>query len=267
MSNLLTVSDITKIYESGKRKVVGVKNINFCVNKGDFISIIGPSGCGKSTLLRCIAGFEKTNNGKISLNGRPVTKPGPDRFMIFQGLDQLFPWLTLKENIVFAMRVVDKGRENFNKKAEAYLELVGLEGFGGFHPYQLSGGMKQRASIARALSVRPKLLLMDEPFGSLDAFSRRAIHQMFLKVWQKTGVTVVFVTHDIEEAIDLSDKILVFSQGKLKGSIENPLSRPREKDIPAYRSFLLKVSDFLDEECDGCLRLEEPSTVGAKLAF
>lgn len=267
MSNILSVSDITKIYESGKRQVVGVKNISFCVEEGDFVSIIGPSGCGKSTLLRCIACFEKTNNGKICLNERPVTKPAPDRFMIFQGLDQLFPWFTLKENIVFAMKVVDKGQKNFNKKAEHYLELVGLEGFGDFYPYQLSGGMKQRASIARALSVRPKLLLMDEPFGSLDAFSRRAIHQMFLKVWQKTGVTVIFVTHDIEEAIDLSDKILVFSEGRLKGSIENSLSRPRERDASLYRSFLLKVSDFLDEECDGCLGLEELSAAGAKLAF
>ena len=145
--------------------------------------------------------------------------------------------------------------------------MVGLEGFGDFYPYQLSGGMKQRASIARALSVRPKLLLMDEPFGSLDAFSRRAIHQMFLKVWQKTGVTVIFVTHDIEEAVDLSDKILVFSEGRLKGSIENSLSRPRERDASLYRSFLLKVSGFLDEECDGCLGLERLSAAGAKLAF
>jgi NitT/TauT family transport system ATP-binding protein len=267
LSNLLTVSDITKIYESGKRKVVGIKNISFCVNEGEFVSIIGPSGCGKSTLLRCIAGFEKTNNGMISLNGRPVTKPKPDRFMIFQGLDQLFPWLTLKENIVFAMKVVDKRQDNLNRKAIAYLELVGLAGFGDFYPYQLSGGMKQRASIARALSVKPQVLLMDEPFGSLDAFSRRAIHQMFLKVWQKTGVTVIFVTHDIEEAIDLSDKILIFSGGRLKGSIENPLPRPRERDVSAYRSFLLKVSDFLDGECNDRSGLGELSTAGAKLAF
>lgn len=267
MNKLLTVSDITKIYESGKRKVVGIKNISFSVEEGDFVSIIGPSGCGKSTLLRCIAGFEKINNGIISLKGRPVTNPEPDRFMIFQGLDQLFPWLTLKENIIFAMKIVDKRQENFNKKAEYYLELVGLDGFGDFYPYQLSGGMKQRASIARALSVRPKVLLMDEPFGSLDAFSRRAIHQMFLKVWQKTGVTVIFVTHDIEEAIDLSDKILVFSGGRLKGCMKSPLSRPRDRDIPAYRSFFLKVNDFLDGECKGCSSLEELSATGAKFAF
>ena len=188
MSELLTVSNITKVYESGKRKVVGIQDISFSVKKGEFISVIGPSGCGKSTLLRCIAGFEKTNKGSISLDGEKVKKPGPNRFMVFQGLDQLFPWLTLKENIVFAMKVVEKSQGNLERKAEYYLELVGLEGFRDFYPYQLSGGMKQRASIARALSVRPKLLLMDEPFGSLDAFTRRTIHQMLLKVWQKQGL-------------------------------------------------------------------------------
>lgn len=267
MNNLLTVSNVTKIYESGKRKVVGVQNISFYVKQGEFVSVIGPSGCGKSTLLRCIASFEKINNGSIYLNGRKVKRPEPNRFMVFQGLDQLFPWLTLKENIIFAMKVVDKRQGNYGKKAEHYLELVGLEGFGDFYPYQLSGGMKQRASIARALSVKPQLLLMDEPFGSLDAFTRRAIHQMLLRVWQKTGVTIIFVTHDLEEAIDLSDKILIFSKGQLKGLIENHLSRPRERDITSYRSFLLKVSDFLEGEGTCSLDSEELSAAEAKLAF
>lgn len=266
MSELLTVSNITKVYESGKRKVVGIQDISFSVKKGEFISVIGPSGCGKSTLLRCIAGFEKTNKGSISLDGEKVKKPGPNRFMVFQDLDQLFPWLTLKENIVFAMKVVEKSQGNLERKAEYYLELVGLEGFRDFYPYQLSGGMKQRASIARALSVRPKLLLMDEPFGSLDAFTRRTIHQMLLKVWQKTGVTIIFVTHDIEEAIDLSDKILIFSKGRLKGFIENHLPRPRERNISAYRSFLLRVSNLLEEET-GSLDSEELSAAEATLAF
>jgi NitT/TauT family transport system ATP-binding protein len=255
------------MYESGKKKVVGVKDISFCVDEGDFVSIIGPSGCGKSTLLRCIAGFEKTNKGVIFLNGKTVNKPGPDRFMIFQGLDQLFPWLNIKENLIFAMKSVAKRQEDYDARAEHYLDLVGLKGFGSFYPYQLSGGMKQRASIARALSVRPKILLMDEPFGSLDAFSRRAIHKMFLKVWEKTRVTVIFVTHDMEEAIDLSDKILVFSGGKLKGCIENTLPRPREREHPAYRSFFLKVSDFLDGECKERSSSKELSAAGAKFAF
>jgi len=267
LNNLLTVSNITKVYESGKRKVVGIQDISFCVEEGEFVSVIGPSGCGKSTLLRCIAGFEKINSGDICLDGHKVRRPEPSRFMVFQGLDQLFPWLTLKENIIFAMKAVDKSQGSFEKKADYYLELVGLEGFGNFYGYQLSGGMKQRAAIARALSVRPKLLLMDEPFGSLDAFTRRAIHQMLLNVWQKTGVTIIFVTHDMEEAIDLSDKILVFAKGRLKGLIENPLPRPRERDATAYRSFLLKLSSFLEEETTGFLDSEALSAVEAKLAF
>lgn len=267
LCNQLIVSSITKVYESSKKRVVGVKNISFCAKEGEFISIIGPSGCGKSTLLRCIAGFEKTNNGVVSLNDRQVTKPKPERFMIFQGLDQLFPWLTLKENIMFAMKVVDKTQDNLSERAETYLELVGLKGFGAFYPYQLSGGMKQRASIARALSVKPRVLLMDEPFGSLDAFSRRAIHQMFLEVWQKAQVTVIFVTHDIEEAVDLSDKILILSSGRLKGSMENPLSRPRERGNSTYRNFFLKVNDFLDGECSDCSELGALSAAGAGLVF
>jgi len=149
--------------------------------------------------------------------------------MVFQGLDQLFPWLTLKENIIFAMKAVDKGRGNFAERAEQYLELVGLEGFGDFYPYQLSGGMKQRAAIARALSVKPELLLMDEPFGSLDAFTRRAMHEMLLEVWQRTGVTIIFVTHDLEEAVELSDKILVFPKAGCGGFWKITFPAPERK--------------------------------------
>ena len=267
MKTLLTVSNVTKVYETGKRKVIGVHNVSFDIRQGEFVSVIGPSGCGKSTLLRCIAGFERIIGGSIHLNGRKVKRPEPNRFMVFQGLDQLFPWLTLKENIIFAMRVVDKGQGNFGERAEHYLELVGLQGFGDFYPYQLSGGMKQRASIARALSVKPQLLLMDEPFGSLDAFTRRAVHEMLLQVWKKTGVTIIFVTHDLEEAVDLSDKILIFSKGRLKGQIDNKLSRPRERVDSSYRSFLLKISGFLDSEGSDSLDSKELSAAEAKLAF
>lgn len=265
MGELLTVSAITKLYESSKKKVVGVDDVSFSVKEGEFISIIGPSGCGKSTLLRCIAGFEKISSGSILLEGAPATKPGPERFMIFQGLDQLFPWLTLKENITFAMKAV--GKKQDEKQARHYLELVDLSGFQDFYPYQLSGGMKQRASIARALSVGPKVLLMDEPFGSLDAFSRKAIHHMFLKVWEKTKVTVIFVTHDIDEAVDLSDRILIFASGKLKSDVKNSLARPREKDSNIYRNFFLKISGFLEGDFGDFSRLGGLSAAEATFAF
>lgn len=269
MSAILNVSGITKIYESGKKKVLGVEKVSFSVKEGEFVSIIGPSGCGKSTLLRCIAGFEKVNCGQVLLGGEKVTKPGPDRFMIFQGLDQLFPWLTVEENIIFAMKAVGKATKGVDPVEETrhYLELVGLSGHGGCYPYQLSGGMKQRASIARALSVKPQILLMDEPFGSLDAFSRRTMHHMVLKVWEKTGVTVVFVTHDIEEAIDLSDRILVFSPARLKADVANPLPRPRERNQPSYRSFLLKISGLLEGDFKTDSAFKGVSAPEATLAF
>ncbi|HHW02375.1 MAG TPA: ABC transporter ATP-binding protein [Thermoanaerobacterales bacterium] len=269
MSTILNVSGITKIYESGGKKVIGVEKVSFSVEEGKFVSIIGPSGCGKSTILRCIAGFEKMNCGQVMLEGEKVTKPGPDRFMIFQGLDQLFPWLTVEENIVFAMKSVGKVTKGMSpaEEAEHYLDLVGLSGYGGYYPYQLSGGMKQRASIARALSVKPKILLMDEPFGSLDAFSRRAMHHMVLKVWEKTGVTVIFVTHDIEEAIDLSDRILAFSPARLKADVTNPLPRPRERSHPSYRSFFLKISGLLEGAFKPDSDLKSASAPEATLAF
>lgn len=269
MNKILEVIDVTKLYDSGEKSVVGVERASFTVREGEFISIIGPSGCGKSTLLRCIAGFEKLSKGKILLEGKPVTKPGPDRFMVFQGLDQLFPWLTVKENIIFAMKAVGKAesKKEACKIAQQYLDLVGLSGCGEYFPYQLSGGMKQRAAIARALSVSPKILLMDEPFGSLDAFSRRIMQQLLVKVWQKTGVTILFVTHDIEEAIDLSDRILAFSPGKLKADVENPLPRPRTRDMVAYRTFFLEISGLLDSDSGTVEDFKGVSASEATLAF
>jgi len=269
LGKLLELIEVTKLYDSGRKSVVGVEKVSFEVREGEFISIIGPSGCGKSTLLRCIAGFEKLSSGKILLEGNPVSKPGPDRFMVFQGLDQLFPWLTVKENITFAMKAVKKieDKEEINEKARQYLELVGLAEWASCYPYQLSGGMKQRAAIARALSVNPKVLLMDEPFGSLDAFSRRVMQQMLIKVWQKTGVTILFVTHDIEEAIDLSDRILAFSPGRLKADLANSLPRPRTRDLAAYRTFLLEISALLDPVSTAVDDFDGVSVPEAKLAF
>jgi len=269
VSAILNVSGITRIYESAKKKVPGVEKVSFCVEQGEFVSIIGPSGCGKTTLLRCIAGFERTDCGQVLLGGEKVVKPGPERFMVFQGLDQLFPWLTVEENISFAMKVVGKATKGLNPAQQAghYLELVGLSGYGGCYPYQLSGGMKQRASIARALSVRPQVLLMDEPFGSLDAFSRRAMHHMVLNIWKRTGTTIIFVTHDVEEAIDLSDRILVFSSARLKAEVSNPLSRPRERNHPSYRSFFLKISGLLEGEFKPDSGFKGASAPEATMAF
>lgn len=252
MKPLIKVKALTRIYDTSQNVIAGIKDVSFEVREGELVGIIGRSGCGKTTLLRCIAGFEKSDSGEIFLDGKRVSGPGPDRFMVFQGLDQLFPWLTVKGNLIFAMKTVNKDMtpKELRERAEYFLELVGLSAWADRYPYQLSGGMKQRAFLARALSVSPRVLLMDEPFGSLDAFGRKAMQDLLLKLWEKTGITILFVTHDIDECIKLSDKILVFARGTLKYSIYNPLPRPRMVEDAAYREFLAKLSRMVEEEKD-----------------
>ncbi|KXG76563.1 Bicarbonate transport ATP-binding protein CmpD [Fervidicola ferrireducens] len=250
MAPFVRVENLTKIYGRTNEAFAGIKEVSFEVNEGEFLGVIGRSGCGKTTLLRCIAGFESPDGGKILLDGKSVSRPGPDRFMISQGLDQLFPWLSLKGNIVFAMKTVNKrvAIKELQRKAEYYLELVGLSEWGDYYPYQLSGGMKQRAFLARALSVNPRVLLLDEPFGSLDALGRKAMQDLLLQLWGKTGTTIILVTHDIDECIRLSDRILVFTKGTLRHTLLNPLTRPREYDDLAYREFYRKLSRILERD-------------------
>ncbi|MDN5331405.1 MAG: NitT/TauT family transport system ATP-binding protein [Tepidanaerobacteraceae bacterium] len=249
---LIRVESLTKIYSSTKEGFAGIREVSFEVNEGEVVGVIGRSGCGKTTLLRCIAGFESSDSGKILLDGKSVSRPGPDRFMIFQGLDQLFPWLSLRGNLIFAMKTVNKdaNMKELQRKAEYYLELVGLSEWGDCYPYQLSGGMKQRAFLARALSVNPRLLLLDEPFGSLDALGRKAMQDLLLRLWGKTGTTIILVTHDIDECIRLSDRILVFTKGTLKFNLINPLPRPRMSEDPAYMDFYGKISRILEKDAN-----------------
>ncbi len=237
-SNLLEVSHLVKEYTAQTRQVRALLDVNMGTRPGEFLTILGPSGCGKSTLLRCIAGFEKPTGGEIRLEGRPVSRPGLDRIMVFQGFEQLFPWFTVRDNIVYALRVawIERNRPAARKLAEDFLSLVGLEGFGDLYPHQLSGGMKQRVAIARALSVRPRILLMDEPFGSLDALTRSTLQRELIRIWQETRVTILFVTHNVEEAILLSDRIAVFSQnpGTIIEIVSNPLPRPRSPEQAGF---------------------------------
>mgnify|MGYP000939244244 CR=1 FL=1 len=238
MELALTISKLTKGFWVQGRNFIALQDIDLSVNKGEFITIIGPSGCGKSTLLRCIAGFERPTTGFVQVEGQEVNRPGIDRMMVFQGLDQLFPWLTALENVAFALRVTDttRGMALSRTLAGDYINLVGLSGYEGFYAHQLSGGMKQRVAIARALSVQPKILLMDEPFGSLDAFTRKALQEELASIWQKTGVTVLFVTHNIDEAIVQGDKIIAMSPqpGRILSVIDNPIPRPRSSESPRF---------------------------------
>jgi NitT/TauT family transport system ATP-binding protein len=189
---------------------------------------VGPSGCGKSTLVRILAGLEQHSSGEVLLQGQPVTDPGRDRGMVFQGYT-LFPWLTVKKNVMFGLEVNGHGRLECEREAMQWLELIGLEKFADAFPQQLSGGMKQRVAIVRALANQPRILLMDEPFGALDAQTRARMQAHLLEIWRKIDITIIFITHDLDEAIYLADRILVLSAhpGEVQELIEVPVPRPR----------------------------------------
>ncbi len=226
---VLEIRDVRISFLPGRQKeIVAVENISFSVAENEFVSIIGPSGCGKSTLLRAVAGLEPTNSGECRVDGKPTDRPGADRGMVFQTYT-LFPWLTVRENIRFPLKKRTLSNAEKDELVEQYLHLIGLDGFGSAYPNQLSGGMRQRAAIARALVYQPRILLMDEPFGALDAQTRMLMQELLLEVWENQRSTVLFVTHDVEEAILLSDRIMVMSArpGRIQSEIEIKLPRPR----------------------------------------
>lgn len=262
--NELVIENLTKTFYAGDRRINALEQINFKVKSGELINLIGPSGCGKSTLLRCIAGFEKPTEGRIKLNGQQIDAPGVERMMVFQSFDQLFPWFTVLENIMFALKVTKMADTNGERKeiARAYLEMVGLAGFAGFYPHQLSGGMKQRVAIARALSVQPQLLLMDEPFGSLDAMTRLTLQEELIRIWEETKVTIIFVTHNIEEAIILGDRIVVLGSnpGRIKEVITNKLARPRSPESKEFNLIWEEIHSLLGFKQPECARVEKNVT-------
>jgi NitT/TauT family transport system ATP-binding protein len=225
---ILRVEHLSKIFTSQSGTTVALNDINFVTHRREFLCVVGPSGCGKSTLVRILAGLEEPSSGEVLLEGKPVTEPGSDRGMVFQGYT-LFPWLTVKKNVMFGPRVNGYGRDVAEREALQWLQLIGLEKFADSYPNQLSGGMKQRVAIVRALANQPRILLMDEPFGALDAQTRCRMQAHLLEIWRKIDITIVFITHDLEEAIFLADRILVLSAhpGEVQELIEVPVPRPR----------------------------------------
>jgi NitT/TauT family transport system ATP-binding protein len=203
-------------------------NVSLEIHRREFICVVGASGCGKSTLARIIAGLDEANGGEILLDEKPVAGPGPDRGMVFQGYT-LFPWLTVRSNVMFGLKM--QGKEEITAKAEArqWLEMVGLGKFENSYPHELSGGMKQRVASARALANNPRILIMDEPFAALDAQTRCQMQSYLLQIWKKVDATILFITHDLDEAAYLSDRILVMgaNPGRVVEFIENPVPRPR----------------------------------------
>jgi NitT/TauT family transport system ATP-binding protein len=219
--------------------VQAIKGMTFSVNENEFVSLIGPSGCGKTTTLRIIDGVQPPDEGEIRIGGNPVTGSGQDRGFVFQEF-RLFPWRTVMENVTFGMEIADVPKEERRQRAEKYIKMVGLAEFDDHYPHELSGGMKQRVGIARALSIEPEILLMDEPFGALDAMTRETMQKEVLQIWQQERRTVVFVTHDIDEAVFLSDRVHVLQPrpGRLYKTIEIGLPRPREPRLKQTDEFV-----------------------------
>ncbi len=228
MNHKLELRNVIKTFNSEEGKIKALEDINLDVKPNEFLCIIGPSGCGKTTLLRLIAGLDLPSSGEIILDGNEVKGPSPDRGMVFQEFS-LFPWRTVLKNVEFGLE--NLGVNGRREIAERYIELVGLKGFENCYPYELSGGMKQRVAIARALAMDPAILLMDEPFGSVDAQTRNVLQEELLGIWKRTKKTVLFVTHSVDEAVYLADRVAVMSArpGHIVECMDIDIARPRKR--------------------------------------
>lgn len=257
----LTAKDVRKVFRVKNKETVALDQLSLEVRSGELVTIVGTSGCGKSTFLRMVAGLIDTTAGTIEVDGHPVTGPGPDRGMVFQSYT-LFPWLNTLDNIKFVLKKQRlKGQEQ-DEIARYYLNLVGLAGFEKAYPAQLSGGMKQRVAIARALAYNPAILLMDEPFGALDAQTRELMQELLLRVWAESRTTILFITHDVDEAIFLADRVYVMSArpGRIKREIEVTLPRPRDYEMELSAEFLAikrEIAHLIREESLRSIALSE----------
>jgi NitT/TauT family transport system ATP-binding protein len=237
----ITVEGVSHLYRPpGGRPVLALEEVSLEVRAREFLALLGPSGCGKSTLLYLIGGFLPTEQGRIQLEGRPIAGPGPDRGIVFQHF-ALFPWKTVRGNVLYGLERIGLRRAERQKRAQSFIDLVGLTGFEDSYPSQLSGGMQQRAAIARTLAFDPKILLMDEPFGALDAQTRHLMQDELLGIWRRTPKTVVFVTHDVQEAVYLADRVAVMSArpGRIKTIVDITLDKSD--------STIAKSTAFIDQ--------------------
>ena len=228
---VLEAKNLGKTFSSPQGEVIALEDINFAVHRREFLCVIGASGCGKSTLIRILAGLETPSEGEVLIDHKRVTGPGPERGMVFQAYT-LFPWLTVRGNVMFGLKMTGHSPSVSESEARQWIAMVGLSKFENAYPHQLSGGMKQRVAIARALANQPRVLLMDEPFGALDAQTRCQMQSYLLQIWRNVDVTIVFITHDLDEAIYLADRILVLQAhpGRVDELIEVPVPRPRTSE-------------------------------------
>jgi len=243
----IRIENAIKIFpQQDAEDVTALNGVNLTIKSGEFVSLIGPSGCGKSTLLRLIAGLDSATSGALYLDDEPIKEPSYERGLVFQD-PTLFPWLNIRDNIAFGLKARGTYKGSV-KEVQEFLELVGLSTFAKSFPHQLSGGMAQRASLARALVNRPKVLLLDEPLGALDAFTRMNMQDELIRIWQERGTTMVMVTHDVDEAIYLSDRVVVMTPrpAKIERSIDVKLFRPRARNNPEFLSLRSKILEILN---------------------
>jgi NitT/TauT family transport system ATP-binding protein len=261
----LEAQNIWKVFTRRDQPVEALHDVSIQVGAGEFVSIVGASGCGKTTLLRIVDGLVSPTRGSIRVNGQPVSGPGPDRGFVFQQ-DALFPWRTVLDNVVFGLEVQGKSKHETRERANGFLQLVGLAGFEHLFPHELSGGMRQRANLARALTIDPDVLLMDEPFASLDAQTREIMQSELLRIWRSNKKTVLFVTHQIDEAVYLSDRVVVMTSrpGRVKAILEVDIPRPRDLSVKRTPRFLALVDEIwkmIEEEVKAALQITHDRTV------
>ncbi|MBX2880343.1 MAG: ABC transporter ATP-binding protein [Granulosicoccus sp.] len=247
LSGTVEIQNVSVVFGEGDQQHQAVAESNLTIESGEFVCILGPSGCGKSTLLNTVAGYVQPTTGHVSVDNKKITKPGPDRGMVFQQYS-LLPWKSVRDNIAFGPRMAGKSRDEAGALANTFLALVGLAKFADRFPAELSGGMQQRVGIARALANYPSVLLMDEPFGALDSQTRLMMQENLLSIWSDFGTTVLFVTHDVDEAIFLADRVLVMSAspGQIIGDLDIPLSRPRAPEISVDPVYIDKRTQCLN---------------------
>ena len=245
-NHILEVRNLTKIFDDDNGRNVILQDLNLSLDPQEFLCILGPSGCGKTTLLRCIAGFE-TFEGEVTINGVKRTEPGTDRIMVFQDFNQLFPWKTVEKNIQYPLKLQGiKDKAELKRRSDEALEKVKLREYAGYFPYQLSGGMKQRVAIAKALALKPQIILMDEPFAALDAMTRRELQKEMLRISAEEDCTVIFITHNIQEAIILGSRILVLqSGGRIVLDEKNTLPKPITPASKEYGAVWDRLNDAI----------------------
>ncbi|WP_296560152.1 ABC transporter ATP-binding protein [Pigmentiphaga sp.] len=251
---MIAIKNVSQVFVVGKgERHVALSDISLDLRDGEFISILGPSGCGKSTLLYIVGGFVKQTSGVVEIDGRPVTGPGPDRGPVFQEF-ALYPWKTVLGNVAYGLRQQGVAKAPAEARARELLAMVGLSGYENFYAKQLSGGMKQRVAIARTLAYNPAVLLMDEPFGALDAHTRNRLQNDLLKIWERDRKSVLFVTHSVEEAVYLSDRVVVLtkSPGRIKEIVTIDLPRPRVRAElllnPRYQRYVIDIEAMIDNQ-------------------